>query len=553
MASATEFRQLIEDFRELYTIATEIATSDEYKDVVIENGELRPTWHKAVRDLLGPAIENAGYEILGDYAPGIELTSYGQVLRYNNEFYRLSASVNLPYTTAGSSPSTNDFLAIGDAQLRSELMSSGFQLVGDGSQTLQEALDARPPAKTATLTVNIPTDYPTLQSALDDLSTLTLSQGVTIDLVIESGHEVSSGVIVEYGDYSHFVIKSEDAITPVSNSFTGDFIRASYSATAPTLGCLVDGKGLVNIAYGLFANSRGLVLPNCGVNNYSGHGLWIYQGSVCDAGSSVFEGGSGPAVRVARASSLNAELSSFINCTASDYVVYVNRGSKACLQSINCDGATAPVVIFASRNGHIDAHRLPSQSCSGDFIKMQRACTIYTGGDAAITITTGGSAIICNTGSTVGIDSNANFVSSNGLSDGILCEKGSFVGFFESSMNGYNRGVVTLRGGSVACNRSVFKNLVSDGFVCQGAHLDADGVTIDTAGGTGFSISRAGSANIRSASIKNVSGTKIVASEGANIDAVGVTVDGSYLALSDTNLPGGFNFADNGNRGFIWN
>ena len=69
------------------------------------------------------AIANAGYEFVGDYAAGIELTAYNQVVRdTSGEFWRVSGSTALPYTTTGTGMSEGGaFVTVGDAALRQEL------------------------------------------------------------------------------------------------------------------------------------------------------------------------------------------------------------------------------------------------------------------------------------------------------------------------------------------------------------------------------------------------------------------------------------------------
>src|SRR5690554_498154 len=68
-------------------------------------------------------LVSAGYQFAGDYASGIEITQYNQVVRdTSGEFWRLSGSVTLPYTTTGAGlPEGGAFVAVGDAALRQEL------------------------------------------------------------------------------------------------------------------------------------------------------------------------------------------------------------------------------------------------------------------------------------------------------------------------------------------------------------------------------------------------------------------------------------------------
>lgn len=68
------------------------------------------------------AMGGIGYQFVGDYAPGIEITEYNQLIRSDGEFWRLSASENLPYTTTGAGmPEDGAFVAVGDATLRQEI------------------------------------------------------------------------------------------------------------------------------------------------------------------------------------------------------------------------------------------------------------------------------------------------------------------------------------------------------------------------------------------------------------------------------------------------
>ncbi|HBW1006487.1 TPA: polysaccharide deacetylase family protein [Klebsiella pneumoniae] len=82
-------------------------------------------------------IQSSGYEVVGDYTAGpLTLTEYNQLIRYNNELYKLTAATDTPFTTAGNTDETwtnsdaAHFVAVGDAALRQELM-EGKALVGE--------------------------------------------------------------------------------------------------------------------------------------------------------------------------------------------------------------------------------------------------------------------------------------------------------------------------------------------------------------------------------------------------------------------------------------
>jgi hypothetical protein len=87
----------------------------------------------------------AGYHILGSYAPGIELTMYNQVIEYNGEFYRAAAGT-LPYTTTATTPDVDsNLVSVGDAVLRQDLAAAGGAgLIGtEDGVSVQAAISAR--------------------------------------------------------------------------------------------------------------------------------------------------------------------------------------------------------------------------------------------------------------------------------------------------------------------------------------------------------------------------------------------------------------------------
>lgn len=101
-------------------------------------------WFTDAKNRFDTFIASSGYDIIGDYtvgtAPGgapLTITEYNQLIRYNNELYKLTAATDIPYTTAGTTDETWNatdslhFVSVADAALRQNLGSSdGFGLVG---------------------------------------------------------------------------------------------------------------------------------------------------------------------------------------------------------------------------------------------------------------------------------------------------------------------------------------------------------------------------------------------------------------------------------------
>lgn len=98
-------------------------------------GRSRPSW---------AGINN--YQLIGPYAGGIEITGYNQLVFEAGEFWRISSSVALPYTTSGTwATDQSDFVPIGDAVLRDDLAdtsspSQGAALVGYKGRTVAARL-----------------------------------------------------------------------------------------------------------------------------------------------------------------------------------------------------------------------------------------------------------------------------------------------------------------------------------------------------------------------------------------------------------------------------
>ncbi|HBY4876743.1 TPA: right-handed parallel beta-helix repeat-containing protein [Klebsiella pneumoniae] len=90
-------------------------------------------------------IQSSGYQIVGDYTAGpLTLTEYNQLIRYNNELYKLTAATDIPFTTAGNTDETwtsTDaayFVSVGDAALRQNL---GSDEEGLGADLVNTVLD----------------------------------------------------------------------------------------------------------------------------------------------------------------------------------------------------------------------------------------------------------------------------------------------------------------------------------------------------------------------------------------------------------------------------
>lgn len=92
---------------------------------------------------------NSGYQFLGDYENGpYTISARNQIIRYQNEFWRLNVATNPPYTTTGinSASWTTDvthLVSVGDANLRQELSSeTGASMVHRNTSPLDRIIRA---------------------------------------------------------------------------------------------------------------------------------------------------------------------------------------------------------------------------------------------------------------------------------------------------------------------------------------------------------------------------------------------------------------------------
>ena len=86
------------------------------------NNPSRATWIDRLGRSRATLAAQLGYTIKGDYAAGIELTKYNDVIKFNGEFYGPAASTTLPYTTTATLPDADsNLVGRGDLVLRQDL------------------------------------------------------------------------------------------------------------------------------------------------------------------------------------------------------------------------------------------------------------------------------------------------------------------------------------------------------------------------------------------------------------------------------------------------
>lgn len=217
------------------------------------------------------------------------------------------------------------------------------KLIGSAKSPMS-AIDAHKAETTQyeTLTVNIPTDYPTLQAAIDELSKKHTSQGVEIRLNIETGHKLTDGVYVRNGYYGHFRIVSADPIVFLEDNYpAGKEILRCDNGTAPILHCLIDAEGRSGDGVALWYSSSGYITPGYGVINSGARGLYL-NSSRARADRTNFQGAKTRPLWVSRGSTVTAEEANFSGNKDTDEsgcAAYISRGSVANLTGADLSGS----------------------------------------------------------------------------------------------------------------------------------------------------------------------------------------------------------------------
>ncbi len=342
-----------------------------------------------------------------------------------------------------------------------------------GEQTLVGALNDRLTSDDVfvetTLTVNIPTDYATLQAAIDDLSTLSTKQGTLIDLVIETGHQPASGILIDNGDYGHFRISSVDAEVMLDPSFPagGDFLAGSY-ATFPILNCLIDANHLCR--YGVYCHgaSRGFITAGSGVRRAGEIGLHARHGACVNAGGSVWTD-TGTGVNASAILSWSA----VVNATGSTWSNSSYYGAQA-----------AAGGILNVRDG-------VGLNCAEYAVRATNAGIV-----------------------------NANGVDTTGSGIGFRSFDGSVINALLSIADNCNVGYFCQHGSILNANDTSAQNCSSAGYQTLNGHIDA---TSGNASGSvvGFSALRGGTINAFEATATGCTTSAVVVANGGQVNADG--------------------------------
>ena len=397
------------------------------------------------------------------------------------------------------------------------------------------------------ITVYIPTDYLTLQAAIDDIhGRIQTKQGVIVDLMIEAGHILTAPLILSGGDYSAFSVNSSDEMVEViNNSLSISESRISQSPVFTAInGC---NFPLINIKVDL----RDYV---DGSNDPSGSGFLCTGGSIMNIGSN---GGC-----LGGQSGVSAYDGSVVNCPNTDFRFSRNAGitawSNSKVYAENANASFSELYGVRSTEGAslvfkngvaTDCGRHASRAVAASFLDvtsadLRRSATkgVFARHSTVVMANfvdvrdCGEHGVYCHRGSiTTCIDSQA-----DGSAIGYEAENGGILIASVSSAKNCNTALIAignavLSAGSVDCSGSVTVANITNGSRASLSNVTCDsptnGITIDgacTVNALGANVTNSANSgiDIRGASVVNISGANFsgAGSNGVFVDT-GSTVN----------------------------
>ena len=194
--------------------------------------------------------------------------------------------------------------------------------------------------------VTVPTDATTLQIALDH------SQPTGQAIIrFASGHVLTSGAVLENGDWSAFTIDSVSATVNLDSGFGAeeDIIYA-INASCPRIATVFDGQSLYGRNGFYLQGSSIFINPSCGVTNIGGTGTGTNTNGVIGGGivlvrstaycrQATFTGNDDINVFCTQGSQLYGDFGTYTGANG-DANVYIGRGSTGSVSYASMNNAT---------------------------------------------------------------------------------------------------------------------------------------------------------------------------------------------------------------------
>ena len=412
----------------------------------------------------------------------------------------------------------------------------------------------------STIIANVPSDFATMQDVIDYYSqSFIFSSDGLVEINIESGHQPASGIAVSNGDYSKFIISSDNAEVTLAPSFNPNTsVINCINSKSPVLNTLFDCNGIIDTAaFNLTGGSTGFVNPGKGMKNGNNRGLHVQNSSNCYADYAVFTGFGQAGVHSSRDGTVQCSYADFSGCSQ--------------------DPANTFGAVYASRGSLIHGADMDASNSGGDGVRVQRQATIVcagvnVSGCAKISFVVNGGNISCDSSPPImtAIQGQAAVVSSGGqihmgintitfaagMTDkAIDCENGRVIAK-GITMSGYEGiGVYALGANSLIDVSDITLSGGTYGiWALDNANVNAESCTITGASAIGVNCVSGSKVSVEDGSVTGSGSLDINMSKGGWVTATNCTTTAGVgtPAIADTNMSAGFNFSNNGSKGFLW-
>ena len=404
------------------------------------------------------------------------------------------------------------------------------------------------------VTINIPSFY---TDWVTPFSKIISDYTVTIN--IETGHQITTGLLLSDKDYSNFIISSVDAEVTVGASFSsGSSVISVVNGTSPVLNTLINVDNQTNVSsYNLTGAATGFINSGAGMKNGGDRGLHVQNASNCYADGCVFTGFQAAGVHVSRASTLqcaNAVLTGNSQNASNTFgAMYASRGSTIHAPDVNASGSGADGVRV-QRLSTIVVPNINLSNTTGITFVVNGGFIFSDSGSPTLT-NLGGQLIVAASGGQIKLgvatitfqagmtDEAIDCRDSRVIADGIIMSGQEGIGVFAQGANA----IVDISGASITGGTvSVW--------AADAATVNAEGATLLNSTTTRVNATSGARVFLEDATITGASNADITVSKGSWVVATGATTSNGTgtPAVSDTNMSAGFNFVNNGNKGFLW-
>lgn len=329
-----------------------------------------------------------------------------------------------------------------------------------------------------TVTVNVPSDFPTVNAALNEIRQVRPAPGLRFTVNIETGHKLQEKIHIENEDLGHVTITSTDLTVGLADTFpAATRLFTIRNAVSPTLKVVFDGL------VGGTNHDAEAIMPdrNSSLRIEGGGAINCWRGMEPHRNAFVY-----------------AEGARFNGNT--ERGISITRNALVCLES-TCE---------ATGNGTYNIR------IGGTGVLHANPGVVLTGGGQGLHVTGYGRAVapsadVSNCGT--GVDARGGFLQIGGL-----------------VANNCTNDAIRLDGSIVDINSATIGSPGAIGIhiVNQGGVIGANGVTISNAVGTGIRAAAPATIDLATASITGAGGQGVMARFGAQVSANGATVTGSF-------------------------